>query len=402
VTANMHADDEDRLRDPGQVLSLSAAAIPWDERSIEVRASTHFWDLLSELDVTLLVTREYEHLVLALSAVGGRQSVSCLRVPHPSGLTVDRDRGEVYVACTRNPNQVLVLAPTTGWLSRGPLEESADPGAAGLVPTSTRFLPGCLYLHDLAMVRGRLLANAVGLNAVVDLADGGVRTVWWPRTIESPAGPDFTMNLLQVNSIAAGDTLETSFFTASTEHASEHPPGDPRWRVDRQGVIFSGSTGEVAVRGLTRPHSARFGPDMRLWVDDSGYGTLNVVEGSASTPVVQLPGWTRGLSVIGRYAIVGTSRVISRFRSYAPGLDVDSSSCGLHIVDTRSGIVEASISWPSGNQIFAIDWLPTSVATSFVGGDPHATSASVRSAWFRYRPPGSRVEIDTLEFDRYG
>lgn len=57
-------------------------------------------------------------------------------------------------------------------------------------------------------------------------------------------------------------------------------------------------------------------------------------------------------------AIVGVSRVIPRFRQYAPGLDVEKSRCGLLALDVRSGQILAEIYWPSGNQIFAIEALP--------------------------------------------
>jgi DNA-binding beta-propeller fold protein YncE len=139
---------------------------------------------LDELGITLLVTREYEHLVLALSAVGGRIVTSSLRVPHPSGLVVDRNVGFVYVACTRNPNQLLELRPSAGWFARQDRFIGDDPGAQGLAPYRMRFLAGCMYLHDLAIVGGRLVANAVGLNAIVDLTGDSCRAVWWPRSAD--------------------------------------------------------------------------------------------------------------------------------------------------------------------------------------------------------------------------
>jgi hypothetical protein len=58
--------------------------------------------------------------------------------------------------------------------------------------------------------------------------------------------------------------------------------------------------------------------------------------------------------------------VIPRFRQYAPGLDVDSSVCGLHAVDTTSGAVLGSLIWPYGNQIFAIEPLPRAFTNGFL------------------------------------
>src|SRR5262249_1101699 len=141
-----------------------------------------------------------------------------------------------------------------------------------LVPVRSRFLPGALYLHDLAMVGGALHANAVGQNAIVRIhEDGRWERVWWPRCVEARRGSLFGRNYLQLNSIAAGATLSASYFSASTDAPSPRRPGHRNFAVDGRGVIFSGATREPVVRGLTRPHSARL-HDGRLWVDNSGYG----------------------------------------------------------------------------------------------------------------------------------
>jgi hypothetical protein len=100
-----------------------------------------------------------------------------------------------------------------------------------------------------------------------------------------------------------------------------------------------------------------------VWLDDSGYGELGVVADGRFVSVARLAGWTRGLCFHQRIAFVGTSRVIPRFRQYAPGLDVERSRCAVHAVDTSSGRVLGSLTWPSGNQIFALDWLPREWST---------------------------------------
>jgi uncharacterized protein (TIGR03032 family) len=322
---------------------------------------------LEELGVTLLVSREYEHLLLSL-APGGR--VGFLRVPHPSGIAVDAKRGRVHVASTRNPNQLFEL---------GPLDADERP----LVPLRTRFLPGSLYLHDLAMVGGRLHGNAVGQNAVVRLSydDPGWERVWSPRVVE-----DFSVNHLQLNSIAAGPTLKRSFFSASAAAPGARRPGMRNWPVDRRGVIFSGATGDVVATGLTRPHSARFAPGGELWVDDSGYGEVGIVRDGGFEAVARLPGWTRGLCFVDDVAVVATSRVLPRFRNYAPGLDVEGSVCGIHLIEPAGGHVRASLIWPAGNQVFAVEAVPMSFSLGF----PfrlRARAAAVRALFSTLKEP---------------
>ena len=71
-----------------------------------------------------------------------------------------------------------------------------------------------------------------------------------------------------------------------------------------------------------------------------------------------MPGWTRGLGIVGEVAFVATSRVIARFSQYAPGLRVEEARCGIHAIDLGSGAVLGSLFWPRGDQIFAIELVP--------------------------------------------
>jgi uncharacterized protein (TIGR03032 family) len=191
--------------------------------------------------------------------------------------------------------------------------------------------------------------------------------------VEREGEPDVGRNYLQLNSIAAGEDLESSFFSASSAAPSQRRPGHRNYPVDGRGVIFSGATREPVATGLTRPHSARL-HDGSLWVDNSGYGELARLDGEQFTTVATLPGWTRGLCFADDVAFVATSRVIPRFRQYAPGLDVDRSVCAIHAVDVRSGAVLGSLRWPYGNQIFAVD----AVARDFTLGFPFRSARPAR------------------------
>ncbi|HEV2027857.1 MAG TPA: DUF4915 domain-containing protein [Candidatus Dormibacteraeota bacterium] len=354
---------------------------------MDFRVTGNWWEVLSGHGVTLLITREYEHLVVALSAHPTPRG-TFMRLPHPSGLVADRRRGIVYVASTRNPNQVYDLAPVIGIINRldvplGSIEKLVQ--SRPLIPVRSRFLPGSLYLHDLAIIDSQLFGNAVGENAVVRLhEDGRVERKWWPKCIETPEGPVFGRNYLQLNSIAAGKTLETSYFSASTDRISARRPSHKNFQVDHKGVIFSGRTREVVARGLTRPHSTRF-HRRKLWVDNSGYGELGVVDRDRFEPVAKLPGWTRGLCFHRDIAFVGTSRVIPRFRQYAPGLDLDKSVCGVHAVDTKTGAVLGSLVWPHGNQIFAVDWVPSSLSRGFAFAGRSRPSEQQRRLFYAFK-----------------
>jgi uncharacterized protein (TIGR03032 family) len=351
-------------RDPAQVISQWRDAAQVDGKLLEYRVRGQWWETLQKTGVTLLVTREYEHLLLGLCATAKGPRVSYHPLPHPSGLAVERQCGIVYVASTRNPNQLYELRPATGLEVR--LDSTGCPRQdQPLIPLRSWFLPGCLYIHDLAFVGSHLYANAVGQNAVVELnPKGGYRRAWWPRCIEGNGSPVFGRNHLQLNSIAAGPSLSSSYFSASCDQIGTRRPGQRNFAVKGRGVIFSGRTRQPIARGLTRPHSARL-LNGQIWVDNSGYGEVGVVRDGGFTAVARLPGWTRGLCSVGGVAFVGTSRVIPRFRHYAPGIDVETSQCAVHALESATGRWLGSISWPAGNQIFAIDWLPSTLSLGF-------------------------------------
>lgn len=348
-----HTRRDAAFRRPSEVVGFAASRPP-DPALFRACVRGPFWEILSEARVTLLVTREYEHLVLALGTSGGRPEASALELPHPSGLAVDPRAGTVHVACTRNPNVVLDLQQAVGLLKRADLKTRPDIRGA-LVPVRARFFPGSTYLHDLAFVGGVLYANAVGRNAVVRLGSrGDARLAWWPLAVERGGRPIEDRNYLQLNSIAAGRDLSSSFFTASAERPGARQPGDRNFPVDGRGVLLSGRTREPVAGGLTRPHSARLHQGA-VWVDNSGYGELRRWTGRGWDVIARLPGWTRGLCFSNDVAFVGTSRVLPRFAAYAPGLRESACVCGVHAVSVLSGAILASLTWPAGDQIFAIE-----------------------------------------------
>lgn len=354
-------------RDSAQVTSHWDQATATDPELLAYECTGRFFEVLGELDITLLISREYEHLLLALTVDpdSDQPRITFFNMPHPSGIAVDRENGSVHVASTRNPNQIFEMKPVSQAIDRLDSKSASSLSQKPLIPVKSIFLPGCLYMHDLAFIDGVLHANAVGHNAVARISpDGSYERAWWPKCIEKENTPVFGQNHIQLNSIAAGDSLETSFFSASSTAIENLRPGDPDYPVDGRGVVFSGKTREVFARGLTRPHSARL-IDGEVWVDNSGYGELGYCKDGSFQATTKLPGWTRGLCACRNIAFVGTSRVIPRFSQYAPGLDVNKSICGIHAVDLESGEILGSITWRSGNQIFAIEWVDRAFTLGF-------------------------------------
>jgi hypothetical protein len=123
-----------------------------------------------------------------------------------------------------------------------------------------------------------------------------------------------------------------------------------------------------------------------VWVDNSGHGEVGFADRGRFVAAARLPGWTRGLCFARDVAFVGTSRVIPKYARYAPGVDASTAVCGVHAVDTRSGKTLASVEWPFGNQIFAIDWIESTVTGGFLSVPFRAAGEHEKTVFYAYLP----------------
>jgi uncharacterized protein (TIGR03032 family) len=127
------------------------------------------------------------------------------------------------------------------------------------------------------------------------------------------------------------------------------------------GVLVEVPAGRVVAEGLVMPHSPRWHRD-RLWVLESGRGTLAAVDPTSGRveTVATLPGFTRGLAFIGRYAIVGLSQVRETVFDALPITEGTSERwCGVAVVDTETGALVGALRFSAAVQeIFDVAVLP--------------------------------------------
>ena len=138
------------------------------------------------------------------------------------------------------------------------------------------------------------------------------------------------------------------------------------WRADkaRGGVLIDIESSSVLCRGLSMPHSPRWYQG-KLWVCESGSGTLGYIDPGTGRyePVAAAPGFTRGLDFAGDLAFIGLSQV--RESAVFSGIPItdrlspDQRSCGVCVVDLRSGETVALLKFESGvEEVFAVALLP--------------------------------------------
>lgn len=116
------------------------------------------------------------------------------------------------------------------------------------------------------------------------------------------------------------------------------------WRDRRVGggCVIDMQSNEVVADGLSMPHSPRWYQG-KLWLLNSGTGEFGYIADGRFEPITFCPGYLRGLSFIGDFAIVGLS--LSRGNKTFAELPIEaklqakqaSPRCGLSIIDLRTG-----------------------------------------------------------------
>lgn len=148
------------------------------------------------------------------------------------------------------------------------------------------------------------------------------------------------------------------------------------WRKDKAagGMLMDIRDNRMVASGLSMPHSPRWYQD-KLWVLESGAGSLATVdiETGILTTIVELPGFTRGLDFIGRYAIIGLSQV--RETAVFAGLPLtercDKRQCGVYIIDIIEKQVVAYVVFSGDVQeIFSVQILPSLYPAVLSQDDP--------------------------------
>lgn len=138
------------------------------------------------------------------------------------------------------------------------------------------------------------------------------------------------------------------------------------WRANkaRGGVLLDVESGETIAEGLSMPHSPRWHAG-QLWLCESGDGSIGTVDLRTGKyeAVARVDGFTRGFSLLGRYALVGISQIReSAVFSGIPitdRLDLSQRICGVSLIDLTAGREIGFVRFQDAVQeLFAVELLP--------------------------------------------
>ena len=303
-------------------------------------------DILKEIDSSIVFTREYEHAVGCITFdKNSNLSFSYLRMPHPSGIAFKKN--SLFVFSTRTPHIIneFKLIKDSNYNSKQSL----------IMPSFSKILPGSYYAHEIIARDNFLYYNATGWNEIhktnIDLRSS-VDLFFSPSFLKKRKP-----NCCQLNSLTFSE--KESFSTCFSSVDSEYKPWKDEKGPLQKGSLIRHSDSFSLVKGLTCPHSVRSIGE-NLFYCNSGFGELNQcnIDGSENIILNTLPGFTRGLAFSSNYLFVGLSKVQEGKDSYAPGLNIKKSLCGIAVLRRSDYQLVSLLSWPKGEQIFDIQLLP--------------------------------------------
>jgi uncharacterized protein (TIGR03032 family) len=320
-----------------------------------------------------LAISTYQANRLALVGWNGSQVTFLMReFPRPMGIAID---GERLALATRESITMFANARLLAgdYLKPGQYDTLYLPRAA--------YYTGQLNTHDLGFASGSLYFVNTRFCCLCRVSDEfSFLPVWQPSWVSELAPED----RCHLNGLALRDgRLKYVTALGETNEAGA-------WRATRAtgGVLADVESGEIVARGLAMPHSPRW-YDGRLWLLNSGAGELLVVDPATggSTVVCTLPSFVRGLSFVGRYALVGHSRI--REEHTFGGLPVQQRFkrlvSGASVVNLDDGREIGRLEFSAGcSEVYDVQFLPDVSRPTILNLDREAVQQAFTAPRFAY------------------
>jgi uncharacterized protein (TIGR03032 family) len=309
----------------------------------------NFPGLLRQLGASLLVTTYQAGKLVMVRDEGDHLNTHFRSFPAPMGLALRRDR--LAIGTSVQVWEFVDVPAVTAKL------EPTGRHDACFLPRSCH-VTGNIQGHEMAWGNGEeLWVVNTRFSCLCTLDRSASFTPRWRPPFVTALEPSDRCHL---NGLAMSDG-QPRYVTALG--ATDSGAG---WRANKAagGVLLEVPSGEVVASGLSMPHSPRVHAG-RLWVCESGAGTLGVVDQRTGRyePVAAVPGFTRGLDFAGGMAFVGLSQV--RESAVFSGIPIterlseSERTCGVCAMDLTSGNVVALLRFESAVQeVFAVQVLP--------------------------------------------
>ncbi len=320
--------------------------------------------ILEQLGITILVTTYQAGKLVMLRSDGQLLNTHFRMFEKPMGLAVDPNRIAIGTSMQvwefHNIPAVCAKLDERAEDAKAehpPAEDAAEPARSH----DACFLPrvahwtGDIQIHEMAWTGDELIFINTLFSCLCRRSDlYNFQPLWRPSFVTKYLPGD----CCHLNGLGTRDG-KVRYVTALGE--SDEPGG---WRENKRdgGVLIDLESEQIIARGLSMPHSPRW-YNGKLWLLHSGTGGFGTVDPQTGNyeSIVELPGFTRGLSFCGPLAFIGLSQV--RETAVFGGIpiaerDLEARICGVWVVNIESGELVGFVKFEEAVQeIFAVEVL---------------------------------------------
>jgi uncharacterized protein (TIGR03032 family) len=314
-------------------------------REVRYECSQSMIGLLADQRATLLVSTYQAGKLAAIGVHRGELTIGFHNFERPMGVA----RSECSLAVgTHRQIWLLDEAPHLA-----PRIEPAERYQTCFLARSSHWTDD-IQCHEMAWIGGELWIVNTLFSCLCTLSPRhSFVPRWQPPFISELAAED----RCHLNGLAVEEG-RVRYVTALGE--TDEPRG---WRAGKAsgGCLIEVPSGHIVARGFCMPHSPRV-YDGQVWLLDSGAGRLISLDrrtGRFET-VAQLPGYLRGLSIVGGIAFIGLSKIrdTATFGGVPLAENREQLKCGVAAVDLRTGHLRGTFEFHSGvSEIFDVSVL---------------------------------------------
>lgn len=304
---------------------------------LRCRARGDFAQWLAESGGSLAITTYTSGKLVLVSSFDDRLRFRTHRFTRPMGIALEGDKLALAVR-----KQVLLFGRKKTDQNEFTLRRTYDTGKVDA--------------HDVAFgERGIFFANT-RFNSIARVSQEKCFVhCWQPSFIEGVVrGDRCHLNGLGMRN---GKPAMATVFCATGQKSG--------WREQdrfKGGVLMDVQQNEVVLDGLCMPHSPRW-HDGRWWFCNSGHGLFSTLDPCTGecTEACALPGFTRGLCLVGNHALVGLSKIRRKHILDAPPVRArhKEMKAGVALVDLATGRQAGSLEFTGGgSEVFEVLFLP--------------------------------------------
>jgi uncharacterized protein (TIGR03032 family) len=339
---------------------------PSNLREVSYEYSNNLAGIIQHLGISLLFSAYQAGKLGVVTVKDQTLDIAFHNFERAMGIAINKTRmavgGKDWVYFLKNDTDIAVQ-----------IEPEGSYGACFL--TKSGQYTGDISIHDLAWGGQELWIVNTRFSCLCTLSNNyNFLPQWQPEFISAIAPED----RCHLNGMAMVNGMPKYV----TVLGKTNIPGGWREEKAHGGCILEVPNSKVITDGLSMPHSPRLERGV-LWVLNSGKGELMTVDPNSGKQeiIVTLPGYTRGLVIVGKYAFVGLSKIreTAIFGNLPIGDRFDDLKCGVAVVDLQAREMVSCLEFKSGvDEIFD---LQTVAFNSAMISGPYAITDGANQIW---------------------